>query len=182
MKLTPSSRPQLGETRVKGILSSAKISDKVSLLGIRGYYSHTFAPAGNNRAVYDDAIFLVAPEFYASFNANTDPSAFKEGIASLQCGLWKYKLGIHGHSKPVAQRYTALIQAAPVTVMRDQQGLDTGYFGINIHRGGYNGTSSLGCQTIIPSQWDGFISSVRDRLKRADQKVIPYLLINEEDI
>jgi lysozyme len=39
-------------------------------------------------------------------------------------------------------------------------------FGINIHRGGWNGTSSEGCQTIPPDQWPAFIATVTDQVKR----------------
>jgi lysozyme len=48
---------------------------------------------------------------------------------------------------------------------------------INIHRGGYRTTSSEGCQTIYPSQWDGFINLVYSEMSRYNQKTIPYLLV-----
>ena len=50
---------------------------------------------------------------------------------------------------------------------------------INIHRGGYNTTSSLGCQTIHPSQWEAFIALAYLEMDRAGQKTIPYLLVEE---
>jgi lysozyme len=61
---------------------------------------------------------------------------------------------------------------------------DSGFFGINIHRGSYNGTSSLGCQTIYPTQWDSFINLAVDQTKRYfaaawKAKVIPYILLEE---
>ena len=93
-------------------------------------------------------------------------------MASLKPGLWPvYRFGLHGKSQ-----YFALCQTGgKVTVVRDGEPdyEDTGYFGINIHRGGYNTTSSLGCQTIHPTQWDSFISLVKDqaqRLRGADWK------------
>jgi lysozyme len=49
---------------------------------------------------------------------------------------------------------------------------------INIHRGGHNTTSSLGCQTIPPSQWDAFYAAVSGEMKRYNLKTIPYVLIH----
>jgi hypothetical protein len=60
--------------------------------------------------------------------------------------------------------------------LRDNRGEDTGWFGINIHKGGYNSTSSLGCQTIYPTQWQSFINTVYDQLKRYKQTKLPYVL------
>src|SRR5262245_48185267 len=120
-----------------------------------------WAGAGeNDRGIYDDALFIVSPETFVAFNANVDPSVFRRGIAALEAGGVRYKLGIHGLSRPAAQCYKALVQAGPVTVRRDETGNDTGWFGINIHRGGVSGTSSLGCQTIVPDQWPTFIAPV----------------------
>ena len=63
-----------------------------------------------------------------------------------------------------------------MTVSRDGENGETGYFGINIHRGGANTTSSLGCQTIYPDQWEAFFALVKGEMKRAGQAVVPYLL------
>ena len=63
-------------------------------------------------------------------------------------------------------------------VIRDSEGESMG-IAINIHKGGYNNTSSLGCQTIYPSQWDGFINLVYSEMNRYNQKTIPYLLVEQ---
>jgi lysozyme len=146
-------------------------------VGVRGYYSDTFAPSGNNINVYDDAMFLISANGYYSFNANTDPSIYKPHVARLKAGVWQYKLGIHNLSKAKNRQYPALVQAAPVTVVRAKEGEDTGFFGINIHKGGVNTTSSLGCQTIPPSQWNGFYGLVKLEMARANIKQIPYVLV-----
>jgi len=181
MSIAPPSRPmQPRAVSVECLRRAGCFPDggEVCLLGERGYYRDTMGkPGKNDRAIYDDAIFLVGPHIYAAFNANTDPSVYRKGVAVLKSGKWLYKVGIHGLNKPKAQRYTALVQAAPVTVMRDQEGPDTGWFGINIHRGAPASTSSLGCQTIYPAQWTAFIAAVRDQLARAGQKTLPYLLL-----
>ena len=183
MKILPPNRPLLPRQDVLHALISRGVQDAVCLFASRGYYRKTMGdPTRNDRAMYDDAIFLISPSAFVAFNANTDPSAFRKHIASLQTGIWKYKVGTHGLSKPATQRYTALVQAGEVTVTRDQAGTDTGWFGINIHRGGFNGTSSLGCQTIYPTQWPSFIELVQSELKRAGQKIIPYLLTEEDAI
>ena len=74
-----------------------------------------------------------------------------------------------------------------MTVVRDGvtgDYADTGSFGINIHNGGWRTTSSLGCQTIHPSQWAGFIASAVDLAKRHhgerwNKVTIPYALIEQ---
>lgn len=179
MSILPPARPRLSAAKVDEILAAHNVRDAVAILGVRGYYTNTMGRFGeNDRGIYDDAIFINSPQATVAFNANTDPSRHRKGIANLKTGIWKYKVGIHGLSKPKEQQYTALVQAAEVTVHRDGQGDDTGWFGINIHRGGYGTTSSLGCQTIYPDQWEAFIATVRDQMARHDQKVVPYLLIN----
>lgn len=161
-----------------------------ALLGRRGYYRDTMGkPGKNDRGIYDDAIFLVTPTVFASFNANVDPSSSRQGVAALKAGVYRYKIGTHGLSKPKSQRYRALIQADEVTVMRDDIAdrdhdgpeEDRGFFGINIHRGGYTTTSSLGCQTIHPDQWAAFIALVESEMKRHGVTTIPYLLTEREN-
>jgi lysozyme len=176
--IIPPSRPMQKRADTARELSGFAVTEKVALLGVRGYYRDTMGvPGKNDRGIYDDAIFLYSPEAHVAFNANTDPSVTRKHIAVLRQGLWYYKVGIHGLSKPKAQQYTALVQAGEVTVIRDDEGSDKGYFGINIHRGSYGSTSSLGCQTIFPDQWPAFIALVQSEMKRAGQKTIPYLLV-----
>ena len=179
--MLPSSRPQQAKEKTLAMVIKARIEDRVVLVGIRGYYADSMGVKGkNDRNIYDDAIILLSPSCHATFNANTDPSLFKKGVASLIPGVHRYKKGNHGISKP-SGGYPALRPAAPneaLPVIRDSEGESLG-FAINIHKGGYNNTSSLGCQTIYPSQWDGFINLVYSEMSRYNQKTIPYLLVEQ---
>ena len=161
----------------------------IYIVAIRGYYRDSMGDKWvNDRGIYDDAIFILDhASKIRSFNANTDPSriragwgfAGKKGMASLCEGIWMYKVGLH------RGRYKALRQAEAVRVLRDGRGganyEHRGWFGINIHRGGVRGTSSLGCQTIPPDQWPEFIGLVRSLMKEHKRKTIPYILVKRED-
>lgn len=175
--MTPPARPRQTEEETRRLLGT--VTSPAAILGMRGYYSNTFAPAGNNVGVYDDALFVVSPNTHTSFNANVDPSRLKTGVARLKSGVWYYRLGTHNISKEKSRQYPALVQAAPVTVFRHEKGDDTGWFGINIHRGGNSTTSSLGCVTLPPSQWDAFYALVKVEMGRANLTNIPFVLIGQ---
>ena len=171
--LIPKIRPAPPRDIFTDELLKHNIRDAVVLIGKRGWYSE----GDNERGIYDDAIFFHSPSGVMVFNANTDPtrygfnSSVGKGMASLKPGVWRYKVGQHKEIRP------ALVQAAPVTVKRDGGKEETGYFGINIHPGSYNSTSSEGCQTIWPDQWQSFINLVVGELKRYQQQIACYLLI-----
>lgn len=198
----PSTRPRLSRQALADLLV-AKLSPAeletienearhpLLIVGVRGYYRDTLGkPGANDRGIYDDAVFVVTPNTFTAFNANTDPSGYRKGqgkgagkgMASLKPGVWDaYRFGKH------KGQYEALIQTGgAVTVSRDGvEGPydDTGWFGINIHKGGVNTTSSEGCQTIPPSQWPTFIALVHgeaERLFGTDwrHQVIPYVLLD----
>lgn len=101
------------------------------------------------------------------FAATTDPGTYwlrsplhPQGTAILQQGQYRdaYQIGLH------KGKYYALVQRAPVTVLRDYDRNavldfmngkpDTGLFGINIHRASVNGRAkevdkySAGCQVF----------------------------------
>lgn len=155
------------------------VQDKVILLGIRGYYKKTMGdPNGNDRGVYDDCVCIITPDHFSAYNANTDPSRFRKGIATLKPGVHYYRKGNHGISKP-GGGYPALRPATPgekLPVSRDGEG-DSQGIAINIHKGGRNTTSSEGCQTIHPDQWSEFINKVYEELDRWGQKKVPYVLV-----
>lgn len=153
------------------------------LLGVRGYYRDTMGKVGvNDRGIYDDAMFVVGPETFVSFHANVDPSSFKRGVASLIPGWYPYKPGKHGISRPgggyPAFRPATRGEALPVTRDGESGRSQRDGIAINIHRGGINTTSSEGCQTIHPSQWNAFHALVHMELKRAGQKTFYYCLID----
>jgi hypothetical protein len=192
-EMMPPARPRLGYaqlmTRVRP-LGLDPDRDPVFVAGMRGYYRDTMGrPGANDRGIYDDALFLVSPSFFGAYNGNTDPSGRRpgqgfstrtRGMARLTPGLWR----VHRFAKHNG-KYLALCQrGGAVTVMRDGNPdyPHTGMFGINIHRGGVATTSSLGCQTVHPTQWPGFIASAVDQAKRYhgtawDRVDIPYVLM-----
>ena len=173
----PSARPRLTLALALSRVAVPVNLGEVTVLGFRGYYH--VDEDDNERGKYDDAVAIVGPEHWSTYNYNTDPSAHRQGIATLTAGDWRYKPGIHGLSKPKAHQYAAFVQAGPVQVRRDQGATESGYFGINIHRGGATGTSSLGCQTLPPAQWDAFRTTLLDQLRRAGQKTFRYLLTDK---
>lgn len=191
----PKSKPRLSSTSLRKMIAPFKVDRTmypIVIVGIRGYYLNTMGKGKvNDRGIYDDALFIDAPEVTVSYNANTDPSYVRKGkgkgatkgMATLKPGLWMvHKFDLH------RSKYLALCQRqGEVTVVRDGSPNydDTGYFGINIHRGSYNSTSSEGCQTIHPTQWESFIALAEDQAKRHfgsrwKKVTIPYILIENK--
>lgn len=197
MTLIPPSRPRLTQkellTAIKKqfpkFLTTFDFKTNLWLCGIRGYYKQTMGdPNSNDRGIYDDAIFIVSPNIFAAYNANTDPSVYRpstrvrKGIAVLEPGVWScYMFDTHNGSVP----HPAICQRkGEVTVRRDGGELDTGMFGINIHRGGRVGTSSEGCQTLPPSQWDAFYNAAKAEAIRVygnayKKQTLTYVLLND---
>jgi len=182
-------KPKLGIEEVLQIVLHHQIDRQkfpVVLVAVRGYYLNTMGkPGANDRGIYDDACFAVTPHECRAYNFNTDPSAYRKGqgrgaekgMASLKTGVWMYRTGLH-------KGYAAFVQAGEVTVTRD--GVkgnyeDTGWFGINLHKGGVNGTSSLGCQTWPREQFDDAKKFIYAELEAYDQRVFPYVLVGEEE-
>lgn len=181
MSAIPKSRPQWTREKLMEVLEAKGIKPKgkVFVVGVRGYYLDSMGKVGaNDRSIYDDAMFVVGSSF-KSFNANTDPSVFKFSVATLKVGTYRYRPGPHGitFDKP-GYPYPAFVQAGEVVVKRDDRKGDfVGWFGINIHGGGRTKTSSLGCQTLPPGQWEEFRSLVKFELNAAGQKDFDYILI-----
>ncbi len=185
-EMIPKMRPDQPREYSEELLRKAGVTEAVALIGVRGFFGN-----GNSMGVYDDAIFLVSPSIYQSFNANTDPDGHRpghgrskdQGMATLKPGVWLYRFGLH-HAQ-----YECLVQAEDVTVIRDAddsvppeqvfkfEGFkyyeDTGNFALQIHRGGSMHTGSLGCTTLAFPQWAEFIENVKIEMHLNGQTTIP---------
>lgn len=194
MAIIPAERPRLSSTELRRRIAPFDIDRSkypVIVVGIRGYYKNSMgAPGVNDRGIYDDAIFIESAQVMAAYNGNTDPSSYRsgsragstKGMASLNPGAWF----VHRFDMHKGQYLSLCQRAGAVTVTRDGNPpyQDTGWFGINIHRGSYNSTSSEGCQTIHPAQWDSFIATAIDQVRRYfpnnwRNKTVPYVLLVE---
>lgn len=168
------------------------------VLGWRGYFDQMGEP-GNGRRVYDDAAFAGDDDTFEVFNMNTDPNGWRKGhgtgssmgMASLLEGVYDYRVGPHyGASRTVNP---ACRQAGAVYVLRDADSsvpekdiilldgircykarLESS---INHHPAGNSTTSSLGCQTFPPEQWERYIGTVQKLLAKHKQPTFKYALI-----
>lgn len=201
MNILPPARPKQTRLTTEALLEPYG-SPEIALLAYRGYYRDTLGIYGkNDRKIFDDAIFFISPKVYRTFNVNTDPNGFRQGhgtaestkgMASLKPGKYPYKLGMH------KGQYKCLVQAGPVTVYRDaddkvpeskvimHQGIrayeDTGEFGIHVHHAGHTSTSSLGCITLPPEQYDEFIDLVESQMALSGVTEIPLVLVEKREI
>jgi hypothetical protein len=179
--VVPASRPKLSIVDARKIIAAYGVTESVLILGIRGYYRDTMGkPGQNDRGQFDDAFIVLSPRVFRTFNGNTDPSAQDTGtrLATLAPGVWDFKLGTHHPGTPKA--YPCLVQAGPVTVLRDNGVKETGEFYIHIHHGGLNTTTSEGCQTIYLEQWPEFYELVKGEIEFYGLREIPYVLSVQE--
>ena len=177
--MLPPSKPRLASSEVEKIIRRHKVIDPVVVGGIRGYYRQTMGdPTKNDRGIYDDALFIWSQSpVCAAFNGNTDPSRFRPGIASLVEGVHRYRRGMHGISR--GNPYPAFRPATKgeaLPVRRDGETEISDGIAINLHRGGNSTTSSEGCQTIPPSQWNSFYALLDGEMKRHGVSTFPYIL------
>jgi len=197
MSIVPSNRPNVRRDDIENLLESLDehsrvvypaarggtdylVKARVFIVGIRGYYLDTMGEKGlNDRGIYDDALIIVSPHVFGAFNANTDPSIERQGIATIRPGVYPFRKGNHGISRP-GGGYPAFRPATKneeLPVFRD--GVKTPWNGVatNIHKGGYGTTSSEGCQTIFPDQWEAFRSLAYAEMDRYSQEIVPYVLV-----
>jgi hypothetical protein len=134
-----------------------------------------------------------------SFVATTDPGTFwlknplnPQGTAILKEGQYlnSHVIGLH------RSKYLALVQRAPVTVIRDikRDGSldfggkeDTGLFGINIHRALQEGTTkfidkfSAGCQVLANATEFNKFMALCEQHKNLYGNNFSYTLLHETD-
>jgi hypothetical protein len=185
--------------RVKSILKRKKfaVNDRPYELNIVGIRSHNVLP---NR--FDDEIHV----FYKSkpkkweyhiFKATTDPGTYwlknpmqPQGTAILAQGQYvdAYQIGLH------RGQYKALVQAKPVTIIRDYDRnakldflnghAETGFFGINIHRAFAHGKTkivdkfSAGCQVFANANDFEFFMELADRHAKLYGNKFTYTLLD----
>lgn len=170
---------------------------KCFFLGVRGYWPKSMGPTpGNDVGIWDDAIFFVAPDVCIPQQANTDPSRYgwnshaDKPMAVLEPGVWFMRRGPHKGRIPAFRQFTVgegLAAKVPndgrMAVTRtyalgDKRNYkEAGYYAINLHPGGNNGTSSEGCQTIPKVVADAFLQKAWDTTAKHNVNVIPYILI-----
>jgi hypothetical protein len=168
------------------------------IFAVRAYRRDTMGKPGvNDFGIWDDAMFYVSPTTFLAENANTDPSRAGwnknagKPMAVLNTGCWPFRRGPHKGRTPAFRQMTseeARFRGAPkdgrFTVTRtyapgDKRNYEeTGYFAINIHPGGINGTSSEGCQTLLKDRADAFLRKVWDETEAAKVGVVWYMLID----
>lgn len=165
--------PKMTREEVETIVKNSGVNSQVVIVGIRGYYRDSMGKVGaNDRGIYDDALFVLSPKRFEAFQANVDPSVFRQGIATLKVGVYKVVKWIH------RGKYAAL-QIINDTVTRDgKSGEFTGRHGINFHYGAEDETWSEGCQTLPKSIYWKFLNLVYGELDKYDLDSFQYVLID----
>lgn len=166
------------------------------LFGCEGYFQLMGNPNTNDRQMYDDAMFVLTDRVFGAFNVNLDPNGYRPGHGHGSAkGMGMPHYGVHKDAYAIGKHkklYPALRQVGKLIVRRDADDkvpkadiiviegrkyyLEEGdYQAMNMHPGGVNTTSSLGCQTFPRDQWSSFINLVVSESKRLKQKRFTYV-------
>jgi len=167
----------------------------VTVVSVRGFEINMGKDGVNDRRIYDDAHFIYSPKGLISFSANTDANGFRKGsgtgknkgMAMLDTGVWFFGKGKH-------KGRLGFRQCCPFTVIRDGDPPypHTDYHAINWHNGNVDTTSSLGCQTNRPADFDALRTYLYRELDSLDNpcmyndwgqrvRAFPYILIDETE-
>ena len=159
---------------------------KFHIVGVRSH--------ANAKNQFDDLIAVIDGNRITWYTCTTNPGTYwlkrlanPKGTAVLKPGQYidGFRIGLHQN------KYTALVQNKPVTVYRDrdrddiaeEQGLvETGFFGINIHRAATSFIAKLidrwsaGCQVLNnPADFTDLMSKCKGSKKSA----FTYTLLRE---
>lgn len=169
-------------------------------LNIVGVRNHNLTPN-----IFNDTINVLYKDDngnwqHHSFTATTDPGLYwlenpieAKGTAILKAGQYldSHVIGLHRN------KYTALVQHSPVTVIRDanRDGTldfggkeETGLFGINIHRANQVGTTktvdnySAGCQVFSNANDFAVFIVMCQKHKQLYGNSFSYTLLNETSL
>lgn len=171
----PKSRPKITKPEVAAILAKHGIAkiDKCYLLGIRGYYKDSIGKVGQNDIdVYDDALAVISPTVFATFNFNTDPAKAGHKLAMLDAGSYDFYKGKHKGKYDALRPYPEGVRM-PCT----RDGVKSMCANTNIHKGGNTDTFSEGCQTTPPDQYSEEMKLIYGEMTRYKQATIRYTLI-----
>lgn len=194
--------PTLTNEQALDLVGQAGITDKVVLIGLRsptskyGEYDDTIAlltPDGYTEfkgntlpSAWVQGIarlvpgkYLYAKGLHGVNHFAQMPTATASDLRTwLMANIGKDHAPIQGFILP----YWAFRQHGPVTLIRDGETIPESQTNpalfpfIDVHRGGWNGTSSAGCQTFFPDHWPDARALGYAAMDRYGQDTITYLL------
>ena len=180
-------RPKITQEETARIVEKhfGAVPPPLLLIAIRGYFLNSVGKRGeNDYNVWDDAVLVTENgQLQRAFNANTDPSKIKSGLAMLNEGLYYFYKGMH---KNRIRAFRAFPEGVKLPCKR-QDALGNWHSSvcsaINIHDGGERDTWSAGCQTVINTHQNAQFIEMRDLVYGIMDRLrllhFPYLLIDE---
>lgn len=184
--ILPPARPKRNRDLIDAVIRHFDLQkDRLNIVFVRGHYLDTMGKPGKDDInVYDDACFIVAPDLFESYNANTNPSFVRRGtrrLAQLNLGRYQFYQGLH------KGRYKAF-RAYPEGVVLDctREGKPSTCQYINIHKGSTNPKAtdivwSEGCLTIPDTQYGDFILRTYNAMERLRQKVVEVAIVENRN-
>ena len=200
--ILPANRPQIAREEITQIIGYHKTAfpekftekDKVVCVWIRGYFLDSLGKKDvNDYNVYDDAACVISPDYYKTFNANTDPSFVKNPKTGKVLG--KLKLGVYPFYKGKHKNQYDAFRAYPEGVILPctRDGKPSTCQLVNGHYGGENPNSwyvtwSEACLTIPKSQFvdpthkKGFQPELYSEMTKYGQKTVLFILIEKVEV